>query len=453
MADHYVSTAGNDGWDGTTPEYVSGTTGPWLTIEYADGRTLAGETCYIRAGTYLCVGFYVPQSGTAEDRITFDNYQDEVVIIDAADTYPASHYNGYVLVEGDYVTIRDVTIKASNGVGLYMQGDFNYAINVKIDGSREGGIYNNGNYGLIDCCTATETGRGYGIDGQTSWGNGIGIRDGTGTTIQHCVTYNNRGEGLCIGPYSTNGIIDECTSYDNEMVQLYLLCSTDSRASGNLCYFSSDKTFTNTIGISLGNENNQEPSGTIIENNLVYGCWLNFRIDANVTEATGLKVRHNTFVNIRTTQTLIDAGYDMNVYLATDASLVTFSDSLFKNNIVIEENAAIKCINSTMTTPHVGFDFDYNCWSKAVTAAAQGANDVVDDPEIAKTGLTTAGNMTGAYFKIGATSPAKDAGTDVGTYTDYFGNLRPVGAAHDIGAHEYVAPGYKIQESFRITKT
>src|ERR1700730_9658776 len=41
----YVSqSAGNDAWDGTTPAFVSGTTGPWQTITKVNGATLAAGT-------------------------------------------------------------------------------------------------------------------------------------------------------------------------------------------------------------------------------------------------------------------------------------------------------------------------------------------------------------------------------------------------------------------------
>ncbi len=51
-ADVYVSTTGNDSWDGSSATWVSGTIGPKLTIKNATGTATSGGTVRIANGTY-----------------------------------------------------------------------------------------------------------------------------------------------------------------------------------------------------------------------------------------------------------------------------------------------------------------------------------------------------------------------------------------------------------------
>ena len=51
-ADVYVSPTGNDLWDGSSSTWVSGTTGPKLTIKNATATVTSGETVFIQNGTY-----------------------------------------------------------------------------------------------------------------------------------------------------------------------------------------------------------------------------------------------------------------------------------------------------------------------------------------------------------------------------------------------------------------
>ena len=83
MAEYYLATTGDNGAAGDIDH-------PWLTLAYASWQVRAGDTLYIRGGTYTGAGIVAifPYDGTAESRITVDNYQNEVVIFDGEDIYP-----------------------------------------------------------------------------------------------------------------------------------------------------------------------------------------------------------------------------------------------------------------------------------------------------------------------------------------------------------------------------
>ena len=70
-SDYYVSTAGNDDRDGKTPESA------WRTVSAASTRARAGDTVFIKAGTYGKEKVVLNRSGTEGNPITFEGYTKE----------------------------------------------------------------------------------------------------------------------------------------------------------------------------------------------------------------------------------------------------------------------------------------------------------------------------------------------------------------------------------------
>ncbi len=73
---YYVDAgAGNDTYNGTAQNFVSGTTGPWKTLAHAAAATLSpGDIVYVKAGDYTNENVIVASSGTAGNPITFKGY-------------------------------------------------------------------------------------------------------------------------------------------------------------------------------------------------------------------------------------------------------------------------------------------------------------------------------------------------------------------------------------------
>jgi hypothetical protein len=440
MTTYYISTVGNDSWDGTTPAYVSGTTGPWATFGHADGAVSAGDTVEVRGGTYV-EELDLYSDGTAENRITYDNYGSEEVIIDGEKTLPTgSYYYFLVEVHGDYTTIQDMTVKRSHGAGLAINGNYSYAVNIDVYDMEECGICGNGNYVLLDGCTSTDTGKGFDWPDYPSYGAGIVVQ-GDHDTIQNCTSWENRGEGInCYT--STNATIQDCISYNNQAVNLYLDSAVGATARRNIIYQTKSEYLTN--GILIGGEVDQ-PSNYSIYNNFVLGCKTNIEVDSNVTSLTSVSICYNTIVN-STGPT--GEGYNMGVYFRPD--IQTYSDSIFKNNIVLEDDG--DRVPVYVEDTHTGLTFSYNCWSKAAIAAAQGTGDVVDDPEIDKTGDTGPGELTAVYFKIGATSPCIGAADPIAIDKDFFETDRD-DTNPDIGGHEYTEEQQGGSTLIRLVKS
>ena len=90
-ADYYVSPQGNDSNPGTE-------TRPWLTIAKAADTLRAGDTVFIRDGTYAPQAPITPKnSGTPDKPITYCAYPGEVVTIDGQNV-PLSRWYGVIKV-------------------------------------------------------------------------------------------------------------------------------------------------------------------------------------------------------------------------------------------------------------------------------------------------------------------------------------------------------------------
>lgn len=73
MATYYVATNGNNGWPGTFSQ-------PWRNITYAESQINAGDTVYVRTGTYTN-RLTINSSGSSGNLRTFEAYQSETVIL------------------------------------------------------------------------------------------------------------------------------------------------------------------------------------------------------------------------------------------------------------------------------------------------------------------------------------------------------------------------------------
>ena len=80
-ATYYVSTSGNDGNNGTSLST------PWRTINKAAQMMVAGDTVFIRGGTYRESAFPAHSGTSANARITYSAYNSEQVIITGADVF------------------------------------------------------------------------------------------------------------------------------------------------------------------------------------------------------------------------------------------------------------------------------------------------------------------------------------------------------------------------------
>jgi len=393
------------------------------------GKLVPGDTLYLRGGTYNQIVSF-SESGTSGSRITISGYPGETAIIDGYYSIPDGCYDFLVTIFGSYVTFRDIRVQNSYGSGIATGGETTgiQFINVILDYTGETGLVLGGSYNLADHVTVTRNGQRYG-SGCGTWGSAL-CTVGSNNTIQNSLTYDNIGEGLNAYSSSKNSIIQDNVSYNNRSVALYLDSSSGAIVRRNLVYYSPGWNLSSARCLTIGAETGQASNLTIV-NNFLMGGFVNLETDSNLTQLTNVTIANNTIVNARGD---LSSGYNMGVYIRPD--LTSFSNSVFTNNIVVEE--ASGRIPISVPSSHPGLTFSHNNWNKTPAVSAQGTGDVISDSKIAKTGSTGPGQLTGEYFKILADSPARDNGSTIFSVTDdFFGKNRPVGIYPDMGGYEY----------------
>lgn len=169
MADYYISPSGND----TTGDGSIGN--PWFGMSKAWTVVAAGDTVYMRGGTYAYTDqdqcYLVGKDGTSGNYITIRNYPGEAPIITKGTGYTNNdlHWRGGVFLDGDYIHMyRLVFTGFEHGTdpvtgfiwrGLYME---------------------NSNFCLIEECVSHDNEYGFNLQDNSK-----------GNTFLNCDAYNN----------------------------------------------------------------------------------------------------------------------------------------------------------------------------------------------------------------------------------------------------------------------
>jgi hypothetical protein len=186
--EYYVATNGSDSWNGQAPAFQSGMIGPWKTIAKANDVLQAGDTLYIRAGTYSGQVIQPSKSGTSEsNQITYSKYLQENVVIRDSD--------GIQILKKSYITV--------NGINF---------INMKCFISIYGSHHNTISYCNFDQRSAEFTcTQGYyqGAHISQSYNDPPGAREySTHNWVHHCSFYRWAYDD-CIGqPAHDGGLLD-----------------------------------------------------------------------------------------------------------------------------------------------------------------------------------------------------------------------------------------------------
>jgi hypothetical protein len=111
---YYVATTGSDANRGTF-------TRPWRTIRKAADTLQAGDTVYIRAGTYR--ERVLPQnSGSAGQYITYAAYRGETVTIDGSGIAVPEYSGLFDLAGRSYIVVSGLRVMNSNQFGILADG-------------------------------------------------------------------------------------------------------------------------------------------------------------------------------------------------------------------------------------------------------------------------------------------------------------------------------------------
>lgn len=186
---YYVATNGNDGNPGTS-------TKPWRTVAYSAKKMVAGDTTYVRSGTYKEGTIQFGKSGTSSAPIKLLSAPGEFPIIDFVDKTGSKmvlfqNFSG-ANTPISWITIEGFEIKNGyNGIKLHNGQNLTFRRNW-IHDSRNSGILGNGVRILIDRNRINRN-----AHGNTSSAGGHGIyANGTAFTITNNLIYDNLTYGI-----------------------------------------------------------------------------------------------------------------------------------------------------------------------------------------------------------------------------------------------------------------
>lgn len=238
-----------DSNNGLFATYQSGQDGPWQTIGYAATQLEAGDTLYVRGGTYYESNITFANSGTASAAITLTNYAGETVIIDGS--LSGDVYSGFWIDQTPgYYTIDGFTIRNMPSRGMSTYGDtavpyqgitirnssfhnngWNGLELAAVDGFLVENIVSHDNdyYGLnitgskdgtLSAANGVVTGSSF-YNHTSTQGHGVAINQGHHITVTQSIAYHNTMHGFDVSDWPKYGdlshdiLVSDNFSYDN----------------------------------------------------------------------------------------------------------------------------------------------------------------------------------------------------------------------------------------------
>ena len=273
-ATYYVATTGNNSNPGTS-------TKPWRTVAYAVGKMVAGDTTYVRGGTYKEGNIRFGRSGTSSAPIKLLSAPGEFPIIDFVDKASSKQIvfsnnngsnkpTGWITVEGFQVRNAYTGFKINNGHDLTIRRN-------SIQNSSAQAFHGNGTRILIERNKINNNGT------SSTYGHGLYL-NGTAIKIISNLIYGNKCYGIQVngtvsynssshpGPeyvLSSNWVITNNTIAYNGCAGVVLWRSTPNlRAENNIFYENANtKSSATAQGINFISTSS---TGMVFRNNLSY---------------------------------------------------------------------------------------------------------------------------------------------------------------------------------------
>ncbi|MDF0677259.1 MAG: right-handed parallel beta-helix repeat-containing protein [Nitrospira sp.] len=375
-ATYYVATTGNDGNLGTEIQ-------PWRTVAYAVSAMIAGDTTYVRAGTYREGIIRFSKSGMQVAPIKLLNYPRESPVIDCVDK---TQFHRIILEHASrfqnpmgWITIEGFEIRnCYDGIKLHNAHDLTLRRNWIHDNMFQG-ILGNGTRILIDRNRINHNGR-FAACATTPFvcnlDHGIYL-NGTAIMITNNLIYDNLGYGI-----QANGTV----SYDS------------TKHAGSAYALSYDWVIANnTIAYQVN-------CAAIV----VWGSTLrNLRVENNIFYENSVKGASSAVQGI-------------------DFVWMTSTEITIKNNLAFSSGSG-------------GMTFLGSGANEWVHYTQSGNIVNVSDPGFINAPATLPALPN---FALTSRSPAIDKGVSLTTTSIAFNGItRPQGLAYDLGAYEYHEDG------------
>ena len=412
----YVSPSGRDTSTGTK-------THPWKTIQHAADRLRAGQTVFIRGGTYR-ERVRPKYSGTAGHLISYRGYPGEVPTIDGLRiTLPADQAGLFEIAGRAYIRVSGLRIINArpdvNSNGILVIGSHD----ILLEGNR---TYNTKSSGIGIWRSRKVTVRGNEIAKACNGGHQESLTiAGTDTFVVEKNTVRDTGadkEGIDAKDGSRNGKIRGNLVHHVPAVGIYVDAwdkpTSNIEVSGNTVHHAGN-------GIALASEAGGLLSNIRVVNNVVYdSTWLGIAVTRNGDGAhpmDGITIMNNTVWRNGDTWGGGLGVDDPNALHVVVRNNIVSANRSFQLSLSADVPAANVSIDHNLIHGYRG-DFE--------DGEIYGDAPVVGDPLFAS---AAAGD-----FHVRSGSPAIDAGSVTGApATDFAGVARPRGAGYDIGAFEH----------------
>jgi parallel beta-helix repeat protein len=389
---------------------------PWRTIRHAAGTVVAGDTVYVKNGTYYeSSEVRFNNSGSEGFPIIIRSYQGHRPIIDGSKTSAGK----FIHARGkNYIIFDGFEVRNASQYGIWFDGNYNIIRNCKVHNNGRSGSANGiilkaavggGLYNTITNCEIYSN----------SW-NGISVESCKYTTISYNTVYANHHQGINVFPRT-----DQFTGYED----------------GNDILF--NKCFWNTSsGIYTRYQRNNIIANNVVYENDMWGIMLH-------GGGTGNPGRGNSYTSNTKVlnNTIVDNNFD-GLFIHTGTHVTVKNNLFYKNNHApaypsgdgkanIRIEGIIGCIinnNFYVEYPNTTGPFYYSGSKSLSQWQALGF-----DKNIINEGTPGFVSLKNNDYSLMSSSDAVDEGTDVASYgitKDIKGTLRPQKGGFDIGAYE-----------------
>jgi hypothetical protein len=429
---YYVAKNGSNSNPGTEAQ-------PWLTIQKAASTMVAGDTVYVKAGTYN--EHVVPaHSGSSGSPITYKNYGSDEVTINGSGLSLSNDTQGIFEIKGspsgastplNYIIVDGFEICNANSSGVVIYGETHYITlrNLTIHDVKWCGILATYNYHYtsgkctnitIDSCEVFDT--NYGIGDEA-----VSLVAVSNFEIKNCIVHDTSSIAIDMKVGTTRGSVHDCEVYsagsgiyidardaDADSISIY----------NNVCHDISD-----SAGIIFESEDIGHGINDLsVYNNIVYECnnGIYFGNHGSQLEYVSFVVANNTLYN--------------NVVGITLRQTYDHYSGVIRNNIIYGTSGSQNFLvyasynDTSKTDPAGNVIIDHNLFYNPAgypSVDKYGTNSIKANPLL----VSPTSN-----FSISSGSPAIDAGSsDDAPSFDYANASRPQGAGYDIGASEFAS--------------
>ena len=419
---YYVATDGDDAHSGTLSQ-------PWKTLQKAADTMVAGDTVFVREGTYHERVF--PQhSGTADAYIVYANYPGETVTIDGTGIEWAGSWNGlFDLYDNSYIQINGFRVINSHFGGIWIDNctgiviQNNYTFNTVSSGI---GVWNSSfttvanNEVVLACNDGPQESISIGNSHNCIVKNNQVHDNGPGT---------NGGEGIDVKEGSHDvEVFSNVVHHLNDRVGIY--ADAWDQHTYNIDIHDNIVHHCAETGIAVASEKGGLLENVHIYNNLSYfnkyggielGQWSDVGFSGE-KPVHHIKIINNTCYK----NGAYDDGWGFGILIDNPKA----ADIIIRNNICSQNNAqiAIQQIESGGVV-----DFNLFFGNNDADGTLYGSDSIIGDPLFVDESLFD--------FHLLSNSPAIDNGTSTDAPDhDFDGNDRPSGSGFDVGAYEYQTP-------------